>query len=118
MAWEDYQAGMYGRAEGADARDLIDSAVELLTSPVAFTDAMHGMLAAWPTAAEHYLTRPGSKSRAWLGAAACMWRFQVPEHCTRVAWRVLTPGQQDAANAAADSVRETWLANRKDPADA
>lgn len=118
MAWEDYQAGMYGKAEGGTANDLTDSAYELLTDPAAFTNAMHGMLGAWPTAAEHYLTRPGAKSRSWLGAAACMWRYEVPEHCTRAAWSLMTADQQAAANAAADDMREAWIARREDTADA
>jgi hypothetical protein len=118
VRWEDYLAGMYGRVEGEIANDLARDAYELLTDPAAFTDAMGGMLHAWPTAAEHYLTRPGAKSRSWLGAAACMWRRGAPEHCTRAAWSTMTASQQVGANAAADEARGAWIARREDAVDA
>jgi hypothetical protein len=111
MAWEDYLAGMYGESDTPSGHT--DDAFELLTDVVDLKSAMRRMLVAWPTAAEHWLTRPGAKSRAWLGAAACMFEHGAPERCTRAAWWLLTSDQQDAANAAADEIRTEWLADRE-----
>lgn len=109
MNWEDYRAGMYGKSATPDK--CRDEAYELLSDPPAFMEAMRGMLAAWPIAAEHRLSG-GPAALSWLGAAACMWAHSVPEHCTRAAWWLLTSDQMDAANAAADAARTAWLASR------
>jgi hypothetical protein len=103
MAWEDYRAGMYDRDHLVP--DGTDMAFELLTDVPLFTAAMTAMLTAWPTAAEHYLTRPGARSWAWLGAAACMHAHGVTEKYTRSAWWLMSQDQRDAANAAANLAR-------------
>lgn len=110
MAWEDYQAGMYGRSRTPDEHR--DAAYELLSDASAFTVAMEGMLAVWPISAEHRLTGGMPGALPWLGAAACMWAHGVPEHCTRAAWWLLTEDQMSAANDAASAVRTMWLAAR------
>lgn len=101
---------MYG--DSATPREHRDDAYELLTDVPLFDAAMAGALAAWPIAAEHWLTRPGAKSRSWLGAAACMWKHGAPRRCTREAWWLMTEDQQIAANAAADRAREAWMKER------
>lgn len=112
MRWEDYLAGMYDKS--ATPSEHTDDAYELLTDRREFADAVAQMLAAWPTAAENWLTRPRGKSRSWLGAAACMHRAGVPEHCTRVAWWLLSADQRDEADAIADAAREKWIAEREE----
>lgn len=109
--WEDYRAGMYGKSETPGEHR--DDAYELLTDPAAFASALAGMLQAWPDAAENWLSRPGAKSRSWLGAAACMWRHKAPQHCTRDAWWLLTEDQQARANQVADAARAGWEFERK-----
>ena len=110
--WEDYVAGMYDTETRVGA-DEVDSAYELLTDPAAFEIAMRGMLTEWPMAAEHRLSRPGAKSRSWLGAATVMWRERVPEAGTRRAWWLLTQDQMAAANVVADLIRSEWITDRE-----
>jgi uncharacterized membrane protein YdfJ with MMPL/SSD domain len=110
--WEGWQAGAYALSDTpiehtAAARALLSDAVALL-------EAMQKACEAWPREAEHWLTRPGAKSRSWLGAAACMVTAGAPFLCTRTAWWALSVTQQADANAAADLVRDEWLAAREE----
>jgi hypothetical protein len=114
--WEDYRAGMYDRSSTPTM--AADDAFELLTDPERFAGAITAMLEAWPTAAENQLTRPGAKSWSWLGAAACMHAVNVPQHCTRAAWWLMSKDQQDAANEVAEDARQKWALEREGRADA
>lgn len=110
-AWEGWQAGAYALSD----TPIEDTAAAhaLLADAVALLEAMQKACEAWPREAEHWLTRPGAKSRAWLGGAACMVAASAPILCTRAAWWKLSPGEQADANAAADLVRDEWLTARE-----
>ena len=110
-AWEGWTAGMYGLSDTPDQHTAAGHA--LLTDPYALLDAMGKAVELWPIETENWLTRPGAKSRSWLGAAACMVTAGVPALCTRAAWWRLSPAQQAEANTAADLVRDQWIAARE-----
>ena len=107
--WEGWQAGMY---EPTTTPKDITAAVDLLAAPAALGEAMRKAIEQWPTEAENWLTRPGTKSRSWLGAAACMTAVGATMASTRAAWSQLTIQQQAAANEAADATYDTWTEGR------
>ena len=110
-AWEGWQVGAYALSD----TPIEDTAAAhaLLADAVALLEAMQKACEAWPREAEHYLTRPGAKSRSWLGAAACMVSAGAPFLCTRAAWWKLCDTERADANAAADLVRDEWMAARE-----
>lgn len=112
-AWEGWRAGMYALSD--TPYEHAADAGRLLADPYALLEAMQKACELWPLETEHWLTRPGAKSRSWLGAAACMVTAGVPALCTRAAWWKLSIAQQAEANLAADLVREDWLATREGP---
>jgi hypothetical protein len=110
-AWEVWQAGAYALSD--TPIEHTNAARRLLADAIALLEAMQKAVELWPREAEHWLTRPGAKSRAWLGGAACMVAAGAPILCTRAAWWELSVAQQVDANAAADLVRDEWLAIRE-----
>jgi hypothetical protein len=116
MAWEDYRAGMYNPSDTPAVH--VDEAFELLTDSEQFAAELLEMLADWPVAAENWLSRPGAKSRSWLGAATCMHAVGAPQACVRTAWWLLSQDQRDQADGIADQVRVAWLAAREENGDA
>lgn len=110
-AWEGWRTGMYALSD--TPIEHVARASMLLADPMALLDAMQKAIDLWPLETENWLTRPGAKSRSWLGAAACMVETGAPALCTRAAWWSLTVAQQIEANAAADLIRDEWLAARE-----
>jgi len=104
--WEDFRSGMYVPSVNPD-EDAAQSK-ELLSNPEALREAMADVVAAWPTAAQQFLTNTNSNRRSWLGQAACCHRLGVPAIATRAAWWLLTEDQRDMANATADDVIHRW----------
>lgn len=115
--WEGWQAGMYALSD--TPIEHVAASTRLLGDPYALLEAMLKATELWPRETENWLTRPGAKSRSWLGAAACMVTVGAPALCTRAAWWKLSVAQQTEANVAADLVRDEWLtAREKESADA
>lgn len=108
--WEGWRAGMYALSDSPI--EHVAAAHRLLTDPPALGEAMRKAVDAWPVETEHWLSRPGANSRAYLGGAACMITAGAPILCTRAAWWKLSPGQMAAANREADEVRDAWIAAR------
>jgi hypothetical protein len=109
--WEDYTAGMYRGTLDLDRQ--ADSA-RLLADPGGFTETAREMLREWPTAARQNLTNMWSGRNAWLGQAACCYAHGATAADTRAAWGTLTNAQQNAANAAARTVRFAWEKEQTD----
>lgn len=104
--WEDFRAGMYAPSSNPD--NDAQRARTLLANPPGLVEAMADVVAAWPKAAQQFLTNRDSNRRSWLGQAACCYALGVPAIATRAAWWLLTEEQQELANAAADVVISRW----------
>lgn len=100
--------GMWAIPSGKDRRRYIDATSALMANPAAFTDAMRLALTDWPRSVENALTNPSLNHRAWIGHAACYLATGSPEETTRLGWHELDEAEQDAANAAADTVIGEW----------
>lgn len=109
--WEDYAAGQYA-LRYADKTVGIESSAWLLSEPVELYAAMSAVCREWPNASEHNLTNREQNRQAWLGQAACCFKFGVPDFVVKSAWHTLTEAQQQAANAVADQVMNEWEASR------
>lgn len=102
--WEDYRAGMFALSDILDKDKKVIGAINILSDPAEFYNVLQKVLSEWPTASAVNLTNRGQNRRAWLGAAACMYRHKTPEYLTRIAWNLLNKDIQDAANRTADKV--------------
>jgi hypothetical protein len=99
--WEDYQNGMYCTAKRLNEKELIGKAVTMLTDLNLFYQTCTEIVKTWPLSAAVNLTDKGCSRKAWLGQAACNYKYHVPEYLTRVAWGRLTPIQRIQADGVA-----------------
>lgn len=102
--WEDYKAGMYNLVNVIDKDIKVMNAISLLSNKQEFFQVSSQMVKDWEIAAKVNLTNHNQNRRAWIGAASCMYKHNVPEFLTRVAWNLLNKEDQDRANDAAEDV--------------
>jgi hypothetical protein len=102
--WEDYNAGMYALNDVRDKDILVFNAVSLLSNPNLFYETMQKLIIDWKVSTDVNLSNKNQNRRAWLGAAACMYKYKVPEYLTRVAWGLLNKEVQDTANNIANKI--------------
>jgi hypothetical protein len=101
--WEDYKNGMY-LMNGSDQDCKLINSITLLKDPDLFYETGKKLISDWPISSKVNLSNLGQNRRAWLGAAACCYKYSAPEFLTRIAWSVLNKEHQDIANSAADRI--------------
>lgn len=102
--WEDYKQGMFNVTDILDKDKKVINAINLLSDQIAFYNTCRELVINWPVAANVNLSNKGQNRRAWLGAAACMYRHKTPEYLTRIAWNLLNKDTQEKANLVADKI--------------
>lgn len=113
---EECRDGMWkivgGKAKAANS----EAAAALMRDIPAFENAMMLAFEQWPNSCLHNLSAEDTNRLAWLGHAGCFLAKGSPEENTRCGWHMLTPAEQDAANAAAQRVLDAWIdANSEAP---
>lgn len=98
---------MWKQAPAEKRQELIEKSHSLLTDIDQFTKAMMYVIDSWIYSCELNLTAH-INHQAWLGQAACAINHNAPEDLTKQAWSLMTKEQQDAANLAADNVKNIW----------
>lgn len=101
--WEDYKNGMYYGTLNRDEEQIVN-AKKILSDPSTFKNILVDLIKQWPVASKVNLTNSSINRRAWLGAAACNFKFNVTETNTRYAWNELNESQQFQANTVAESI--------------
>jgi hypothetical protein len=110
---EEYHAGMWKIVRGAERKNHIANAADLMMQPCEFKAAMISALDAWPNSCEANLTAESVNRIAWLGHAGCCIATGSPEECTRVAWHTLNAREQRIANKVADEALTLFLRRRR-----
>lgn len=99
--WEDYLNGMYN----TDFEYIhIENAEKMLKDNNLFHNTCIELLKNWKFASDVNMTNCDVNRRAWLGAAACCYKFDVPEIATRIAWNKLTDNEKESANKVAQNI--------------
>ena len=104
LEWEDYISGMYETVNIIDYEEKINNAKLLLSNENLFYETLKDVLKNWVKSSAVNLTNKQQNRRAWLGAAACMYKFNVPEILTRIAWNSLEENIQNKANLIAEKI--------------
>lgn len=94
-----------------EREQYVTASAALMRDPAAFEAAMCKAVDQWPNSCEAALTASVMNHQAWIGHAGCAVNHDAPEELTRLAWRMLTQSEQDAANAAADRAIQYWRDN-------
>jgi hypothetical protein len=108
LRWEDFNNGMYNSAKLGNHIELIEQARMLLSNFNDFYSTMELMINEWPICTDVNLTNLGQNRKAWLGAAACNFKYRIPETLTRIAWNSLTKNEQEKANLAAKKIIKNY----------
>jgi len=104
--WEDYKNGMY---HTKTRNQTIKKSMRLLSSANNFDATLRIVIKKWKFSTEHNLTDPTINKRAWLGRAACCFKYGACIDETRIAWHKLESHIQDEANHVAENIIKYWL---------
>ena len=102
--WEDYLSGMYNDNDVIDKDKKVINAINLLSNPNEFYEVCQLIMNNWKNATDVNLSNKNQNRKAWLGAAACNYKYKVPEYLTRIAWGLLNKNVQDKANKIAEKI--------------
>lgn len=108
LRMEEFHSVMWKQIEPELREQAISDSALLMADSDRFEAACDRAIAEWPNSAEANLTASVINHQAWLGHAASCINHGASEDLTRLAWRTLSQGQQDAANDAADRSIEKW----------
>jgi hypothetical protein len=111
--WECYKAGFYNSSppDGLTPEQASEKYRDFLRDLNAFGNAMFRVMLEWPHSCEHFLTNPSLNRIAWLGQASMCIAHGVPS-CFRGGFKLLTPEEQNAADALAEEYLEMWLEDK------
>lgn len=112
--WEDYIAGMYCDNNSENKELKIKNSIMLLSDAEDFYNTCKELCVVWINATNVNLSNVNQNRKAWLGAAACMYKYGAQEYITRIAWSMLEPQKQHIANKVAHKIISEYEAkNRK-----
>lgn len=107
--WEDVKAGILGEDfTEKQTEKLTFKAKKLLCNPEEFYETAVKVISNWKYASQQHLSNKSRNRQAWIGQASCCYKYKVPEHITKHAWRLMTKEEQDEANYIADGVIALW----------
>jgi hypothetical protein len=106
--WEDFKAGMWRKESKEYEERELPKIIEFTGDHEQYGQAMIEMVKRWKFGCEHNLTNQSLNKRAWVGHAACCFKFGWPEYLVRQAWNLLTNEQRYLANKKADLAILEW----------
>jgi len=99
--WECFQNGMY---ENIVLRENIENAKKLLCNKNEFKKYCLCVLDEWSNSVNHHLSQKTINKQAYLGQAACCYKYKCTEREVRVAWSEVGDVERYKANEVADIV--------------
>lgn len=106
--WEDYKTGFYGGVE-YKADKTLELYASLLKDLPKFEAALQTIISEWKYSCEHNLTNEGMNRIAYLGQASCALLYNVPNSVSMGGYNLLTPEEQQAADAMAQKYLDRWI---------
>lgn len=111
LLWEDYQNGMYSLNKPIDD-DIMNGAI-LLSNTDTFFNVAYEMIQKWQISAINNLSNPQVNKQAWIGQAACCFKYGNNELTTRKSWALLSEVQKYNANLVADRIIKIYETENK-----
>lgn len=107
--WEDTKNGILNKNfNEIETENLTQQARELLCDEKEFYFIAWNVITKWVYASEQHLSNEHRNRQAWIGQASCCYKYKIPEHITKYAWRLMTLEQQEKANKVADKIISLW----------
>lgn len=107
--WEDYRHNFYGGVCEYEKDGTLGSYAGLLRDLPAFEEALRVIILEWKYSCEHNLSNESMNRIAYLGQAAHALVFKVPHNVSMSGYNLLTPEEQQAADALAQKYLNLWL---------
>jgi hypothetical protein len=107
--WEETAHNMWGSVR--DREEYLQRAIEFTGDHSQYGAAMLEVVRNWKYSCEHNLSNATQNRKAWIGHAACAFRFRCPEDIVRQAWGHLSDEQQRLANKEAEKAIAFWEMN-------
>ena len=99
--WEDYLNGMYSDCD-LPIEEMISNSLIVLSDAAVFESIISSVFNNWPIATAVNLTNTSINRKAWLGWAACNYKYKTTEISTRIAWGRLSEIERHIANLVAE----------------
>ena len=107
--WEDVENGILDNGfSELETEKLTMKAKSLLCNSNEFYKVALSVITRWVYASEQHLSNRSRNRQAWIGQASCCYKYKVPEHMTKYAWRLMTLEEQKEANSVADEIIKLW----------
>jgi hypothetical protein len=112
--WEDVKNGMYKSIGNKKIQNkMIKQSISLLSNKIQCNKYMKKVCNNWYYACKSVFTNNSMNRIAWLGQAACCFKYKIPENITRVAWHHIKPKKRDIANKIAINNIKRWFNAKK-----
>jgi len=105
--WEEHKNGMW-KSLNKDDFDLLPKVIEFTGNHIEYGKAMIKVLEYWNFSCLDKLSNKNINRKAWIGHAACCFKFGWKERLVRIAWKELTQNQRDLANKEAEKAISYW----------
>jgi len=106
--WECYKNGMWSKVDVNSEQKMLQIAIGFTSDHVSYGSAMREVVFAWENSMLNFLTNKSINRRAYLGHCAVSFKLGIPEYIVRMAWKHLTPKQQQLADLVAERTIKEW----------
>lgn len=106
--WECYKNGMWSKVDVSSEQKMLQIAIDFTSDHVSYGSAMREVVFAWENSMINFLTNKSINRRAYLGHCAVSFKLGIPEYIVRMAWKHLTPKQQQLADLVAEKTIKEW----------
>lgn len=106
--WECYKNGMWSKVDAISEQKMLQIAIGFTSDHVSYGSAMREVVFAWENSMLNFLTNKSINRRAYLGHCAVSFKLGIPEYIVRMAWKHLTPKQQQLADLVAEKTIKEW----------
>src|SRR6056300_526558 len=106
--WECYKNGMWSKVDVSSEQKMLQIAIDFTSDHVSYGSAMREVVFAWENSMINFLTNKSINRRAYLGHCAVSFKLGIPEYLVRMAWKHLTPKQQQLADLVAERTIKEW----------
>lgn len=107
--WEEHKKKMWVTPSKEEVKNLLPKVVEFTGNHIEYGRAMLEVIKFWKYSCEDKLTDTNLNRKAWLGHAACCYKFGWSESLVRLAWGKLTNQQRLLANKQAERAINIYL---------
>jgi G3E family GTPase len=102
--WGDRTNELVFIGQDIDKEKMIESCIDLLSNPEEFYSVCINLCKDWKNSTDVNLSNVMQNRKAWLGAAACCYKYNIPEFITRLAWSKIDCKNQYRANNVANKI--------------